>query len=524
MLEVDLTRLKYAPVLAESLPTTHLIGDSLTELRYTLRAAAAWDNGCPVLASDVAFTLKLMFCPDLPNEAARARFGFIEDITTTATAPRRFTLVCRGQSLEYLVASGDFPILSEAAIDPRGQLRRYSLRALQRRPVTAPADTVLLDVARRYRAASPDQLPGLLPGCGPYELVAWERDRYLTLRRKTNWWPDAQLQPVPAVLQALPKQLEYVIIPDAATATLALRRGDLDVYPQMPAREYARLQTSPSTSNPLRLYSSLSYSVVMAGFNTRQPVLADALTRQALSHCFDAAGLLEATQMGAGTRTVGILSPANRINYNDSLALIPFDLKRAAALLRQAGWQRGPEADAGWVRAVANRPRQQLALRVRYRAEETLFATVALQFQAAAAKIGVPVTLLPTESGTFSSSVHTGDFDVYVRMLNGNPFMFNFTPIFHSEAIGAGNTTGFDTPASDHLIEAITTAETEQRRAHLLRRFQALMQREMPVVPLFFLPNRVAASSSLTGLQVSSLKPGYAVKTLVRAPQPSPAP
>ena len=47
----------------------------------------------------------------------------------------------------------------------------------------------------------------------------------------------------------------------------------------------------------------------MAGFNTRRPALADALTRRALSRCFDAAGLMQATQLGAGQRTVGIISP-----------------------------------------------------------------------------------------------------------------------------------------------------------------------------------------------------------------------
>ena len=160
---------------------------------------------------------------------------------------------------------------------------------------------------------------------------------------------------------------------------------------------------------------------------------------------------------------------------------------------------------------------------MRYRAEETLFATVALQFQAATAQLGIPVTLQPTESGTFSAAMQAGDFDVYVRLLKGNPFMFNFTPIFHSLGIGAGNTTGFSTPASDRLIEAIAAADTEQHRARLLRQFQDLMQREVPVVPLFFLPNRVAASRRLTGLQISSIKPGYSVTTIERTP-PAPAP
>ncbi|MFC7667153.1 ABC transporter substrate-binding protein [Hymenobacter humi] len=127
-----------------------------------------------------------------------------------------------------------------------------------------------------------------------------------------------------------PSRLDFVIIPDAATATLALRRGDVDVFPQVPAREFARLRASPAASSALNFYSAASYDVVTAGFNTRRPALADSLTRRALSQCFDAAGLLKATQMGGGQRTVGIISPTESVIYNDSLALTPFDPQGAA--------------------------------------------------------------------------------------------------------------------------------------------------------------------------------------------------
>jgi len=59
LLQVDFSTGTYSPALAESLPLVHLVGDSLTELRYELRRAATWDDGRPVLASDVAFSLKL---------------------------------------------------------------------------------------------------------------------------------------------------------------------------------------------------------------------------------------------------------------------------------------------------------------------------------------------------------------------------------------------------------------------------------------------------------------------------------
>ena len=492
-------------------------------LRYRLRQAATWDNGRPVLASDVAFTLKLMFCPGLPAETTQARFDFIREVRPDAADDRRFVLVCRGQSFEYVQASGDFPILPEATLDPEGDLRRFSLAQVKHRPLAAPVDSALRAVAQRYVAADPARFPGHLPGCGPYELERWERDRYLRFRRKPHWWADA-LRPAPLVLRARPQELDYIIIPDAATATLALRRGDLDVFPQMPAREFARLQASPTTRDALQFYTTPSYDVLTAGFNTRRPALADALTRRALSRCFDAGALLRATQLGGGQRTVGIISPLDRLNYNDSLAPVPFDPAGAARLLRQAGWQRNGPAGPGWTRRGPGSARQQLQLTMRYRATESLFATAALQFRAAAAGLGIPVRLLPTESGAFTMALEAGDFDLYVRVLKGNPFLFNFTPLLHSLGVGAGNSTGFSTPASDRLIDAIARAGSQAQRARLLRRFQALMQAEAPMVPLFFLANRVAADRRLTGLHVSPLKPGYSAATIERAPAPPPTP
>ena len=520
LLQADLSTQKIAPALAEALPAVQLEGDSLMRLRYGIRPAAAWDDGRPVLASDVAFTLKLMFCPGVPNEMARRQYRFIQAVLADPQDPRRFSFVCKGQALDYMKASGDFFILSEAALDPRGQLRRFTLAELQKRPATAPPDSALRAVAGRYAAADPGQWPAHLPGCGPYQLVKWEKDRYLTLRRKPHWWAD-KVRPTPFVLQARPPQLEYVVIPDAAAATLALRRGDLDIYPQMPTSAFARLRASAASQATLQFYSTSSYDVVTVGFNTRRPRLADALTRQALTRCFDAKGLLNATERGGGQAAVGFVSPNDRINYNDSLAPLPFDPSSAAALLGRAGWRRGT-AEAGWFRPGPQGEKQQLRLTMRYRAEEALFGTIALQFQAAAAGIDVPVALQPTESGAFSEALAKGDFDVYVRVLRGNPFMFNFMPLLHSEAAGAGNTSGYTNPEADRLLEAIAGAENLAQRAVLLRRFQTLMQREVPMVPLFFLANRIAASRRLTGLHVSSLKPGYTVTAIEQASDASP--
>ncbi|WP_035557432.1 ABC transporter substrate-binding protein [Hymenobacter sp. IS2118] len=519
LLQGDFSTEAIAPALAETLPAMELVGDSLTRIMYRIRPAATWDTGQPVLATDVAFTLKLMFCPGVPNEASRLQYGFIQRLIPDPRDPRRFVLECRGQAAEYLLASGDFFILPEAALDPTGELRRFSLTQLQRRAPDAPA-AGLAAVAQRYRALP----PGKVPGCGPYQLKSWQKDRYLTFSRKPDWWGQ-RLRPQPLVLQARSPNLAFVIIPDANTASLALQRGDVDIFPQIPAREFARLRKAATTAPGLSFNSVPSYDVVVAGFNTRQPALADALTRRALSHCFNTAGLLQATQLGDGQATVGIISPRSRQNYNDSLTPVAFDLAKAGALMRRAGWRRAPGAAGGWTRTrTGSKQPDQLRLALRYQADEATFATIALQFKAAAASLGIAVTLLPTEAGSLSTALRTSDFDMYVRMLRGNPFMFNFTPLLHSRAVGQSNVTGYSGAASDQLIDAIAAAENPARRAQLLRQFQALMQAEMPWVPLFFLPTRIAASHRLTGLNVSGLKPGFALNAVERSAQPTSTP
>jgi peptide/nickel transport system substrate-binding protein len=105
--------------------------------------------------------------------------------------------------------------------------------------------------------------------------------------------------------------------------------------------------------------------------------------------------------------------------------------------------------------------------------------------------------------------------------LKGNPFNFNFAPILHSQSVGDGNLTGYSTRASDQLIEAVAVEANPTRKARLLRKLQARLQADAPIVPLFFLPMRIAAARDLTDLHVTGLKPGFAAAAISRAATPS---
>jgi ABC-type transport system substrate-binding protein len=506
LLQIDYQRNAYAPALAQALPHAHWLGDSLALLDYELRETAAWDSGQPVLATDVDFTLKLMQCPGLPNENSRAQFGFIRQVRIDPANPRRFSLLCRSQGQEILTTSGDFSVLPEASLDPGHTLRQFSLATLQDWPAARSPAPAVAALVQRYQQANAARHPNNIPGCGAYRLDKWDTNRQLRFQRKKHWWGDKVL-PTPFVLQAHAQELVYSILPDDASAALALRRHELDIYPQVPARIFRQLQNTAAAQRDFVFYTTPSYDILTVGFNTQRPALLDKRTRQALGCLLDPAGLLAATQLGQGSRTVGLLPPTSPF-YNDSLPLPTYAPAQAGALLRQAGWQRSP--DGQW-RQPGGAP---LALTLRYRAEEATFATVGLQLRAAAAQLGIAITLLPSENSVVTSCLESGDFDLYIRLVKGSPFGVNFAPILHTDAIGTGNFPRFGRTDTDRLLTAISTEGNLSRKQQLLRHFQVMMRDEMPILPLFFLSYRLVASRRLQHVVASGIKPGYAAMAL----------
>ncbi|MCB2407227.1 ABC transporter substrate-binding protein [Hymenobacter lucidus] len=514
LLFVDPSKQQFTPCLAESLPTVAYT-DSLTLLTYRIRPAAVWDNGRPVSARDVAFTLKVMNCPGLPTESNQSQWGFIRDIKLDPKDDRRFTLICAGRSPEYKWSSGDYIILPEYPLDPQGQLRPFSLATLRADTAGDEHHPAIGAFVQRYKQAQLDHHPERLPGCGPYTLESWEPGRYVTFKRKATWWADtlhSDLLP----LQAHPVRLDYQIIPDEATAVLALRRGDIDVYPMMPAKEFQRLRQTKDKEAELQFYTTDSYKMITACFNTRQPTLQDKFTRQALSHLFNVPALIQATQQGMAYPSVGLINPNSGRLYNDSLPLTAYDVDAAVGLLQKAGWQR--QSSGNWTRQGHSGQAQQLALSLSYRVGDPAFETIALQLRNTARQIGIPIQPQPLESSLFWEKLRSGSVDMYLFTVTGNPFVYNFAPILHSNSIGAGNYMGFATTSSDRLIEAIAVEEQESRQIKLIRQFQRVLHDEKPLTVLFFLRSRLAAASRLTNLQVSGLRPGYTATAIREKP------
>lgn len=515
LLTVDLEDNKLKPSLASAFPEVER-KDSVTFFHYQLRPEAEWTDGSPVTAQDVAFSLKVLKAPYVRNENIRSQVEFIQDIQLDASNPKRFTLVCKGYTPEMQLLTGDFFILPSHLLDPDNYFEDVPLEVLSRADSTRYNTARIRAVAATCnRLGSPDS-KDLLQGSAGYTLAEWAPGQYIVLKRKESWWGKNTGQ-ARSYLTANPEQINFQIIPDNTTALLALKNGQLDVLDNVPVNEFEQLRQNEDFLKSYDLHTPQGYDLIYAAINARKPKFQDKRTRQAIAYLMDVSGMIRVSQQSYATPTAGPVPPNLTDYYHPSLQPYSYDPAQATALLKAAGWI---QEKGGWYRNL-NGQREDLRIELLYRAGNTMYEQMALIFQQHATKAGIPVTLQPLEGNVYSQKIEQLDFDMHFRGISGNPFVFNFKPLFHTAYAGPGgfNTTGFGTPESDRLLDQINEAETEAEKAKLLHRLQEILHEEAAFLPLYFRKEKIAIHRRFTDAKVSGVRPYYDLSSFMLKPE-----
>jgi peptide/nickel transport system substrate-binding protein len=507
LLVIDLASKEYKPLLVKEIPQAEIKG-AQSFYTFHLREEATWDNGKPITAADVVFSLKVINCPGLKNQRLKSFFEFIKDIRVYGENPKKFTLVCGKFMPDEILQIEQFALLPEYLVDPQGLLLPYSLKELASSTDSLESRPNIKAFVAWFNSDRFTRNKAFLKGSGGYELEQWETGQYVRFRKKQQWWGDKISTALPYVT-AEPQGVNFRIIPDNATALLALRNEQLDVLADVPVAASKQLTTDKAFRENYHLFTPATYDITYIGLNGRTAKLADARTRQALAHLLDVPHILQATQSGFATPTIGPINPSDTPLYNQAIIPYAFNLNKATALLVAAGWEKQGD---GWRQKIKGRW-EPLELTLNYKAGNSEFESIALIFQQAAAKINIPVTLQPLEGLLLTRKLQAHDFDMFLRYLSGNPFFFNFKPILHTEsaAVGGGNYTGFGNPESDRLIDQINQTPDRKAKALLLKRFQQVLHQESNLIFLYFNQDRLAIHKRFTNLKVSGIKPGYDV-------------
>lgn len=294
---------------------------------FKLRQGVQWFDGKPVTADDVVFTLDAAFTQGVQSS--------LPDILTIAGKKIGYRKI-DNYTVEFKTDEPFGPFLRSIgfAVMPKHKLE----------------GTLKAGAAEFNRSWGVNTNPRELVGNGPFVMHSYVPGQRILFTRNTKYWRvDKKGNRLPYLTR-----LVVEIVPNQDAGRLKFLAKETDSYGARP-REYAELRGQQQAGNftifdgpPTFTTEFLVFNQNPAGF--REPAAARKLAwfqnvkfRQAVSHAIDRDAIVRQVYAGRATAQFGPISPANKFFYNANTRKYPYDLARAEALLREAGFTKGAD-------------------------------------------------------------------------------------------------------------------------------------------------------------------------------------
>ena len=457
-------RNEYVPELAERIPTQANGDISRDGLRitYHLRRNVKWQDGAPFTADDVIYTWRQILNP---RNLVVSRLGY--DIIARIDKRDDATIdVHLKKPFSPFVATFFTMSNHSDAILPKHLLQNYP--DINRVPYN-----------------------GLPVGTGPFRMARYDRGSQIVFEANPLYW------------RGRPKleRIVYRMVDSDTTMLTLLRTHEIDFYYRASETLVPSLRSIPGT----RLLVAPFTRFADLGLNAGNPILADRRVRQALAYGTDRKEIIDKV-------TQGMALPANSTQpefswaYNPEVARYPYDPKRAAALLDEAGWRAG---------ADGTRRKNGVPLHldmIGFTGSSTAANTqVLVQHQWAGLGIDVSIKNFPSSQlyATLGSGgiEQAGKFDVvFENWANGTDpdqsILFRCTM-----APPAGwNVYHFCSKDVDAAEAAALVEYDQEKRKALYAREQAILAAELPIIMLWYQQQIDVVNTDFKGY-----KPAHAV-------------
>lgn len=325
---------------------------SANKLVYTIaiRPGMEFSNGAPVTAADFAYTFSRICDPATKSPVvgfwtivagcsayASAPSGYVSGIKPLSTDSLQITLTQPDAAFVYVLA------MPHASVIPTG--------------------------TGAQQAQSP-------LGSGPYELSSYTPGQAIVLKRNPHYW-DTTLPYTDGVNEKLGVSPQVQL--------LELEKGQLDLMGDaLPNSSYLSVENSPTMKK--ELVQSQGLDTYYLTLNTKMKPFNNPLVREAVSYAINRKSLLKYVN-GQGTAATGFIPPGVT-GYAKTNMVNPLNVKKAKALLKQAGYPNGLSTSMySW----NTQPWTNL--------------DTALQQQLAA--VGIKLTIHPIQQSTFFSLAAT---------------------------------------------------------------------------------------------------------------------
>ena len=268
----------YEPDLAESY---EMVSD--TQWKFTLRGNAAFSDGTPVTAADVAASL------DALHESAVVGAKVAWLASTEVVDDQTILINTDGPAATILLDLSNIGFIVPAKLLQEG----YNFNE-------APV------------------------GSGPYTLKEWVRGDHLTFEANENYYLADQ---IPAI-----KTVVYRIIPEGISRTIALQNGEIDYLYDPQASDISTLQATDG----INVYVADCASPFYMTFNMNKPILQDINIRKAIAMAINREN---ASLAGTGGLSKPLFSrfPMGLLGSSDAKA-VSYDPETAKQLIADSGY------------------------------------------------------------------------------------------------------------------------------------------------------------------------------------------
>jgi len=492
---------------------------------FRLRSQARFHNGAPVLAEDVRHSFETLTGPHV-SPAYRTLLADVAGVEVLDSRTVRFHFRVPNRELPLVV--GGLPIFSRAwgdSIDPRtGQRKTF--------------DQVVTDIPI---------------GSGPYRIGPVKFGRDITYVRDPNYW--ARDLPVRRG-QFNFDRITVKIYKDNTARLEALKAGEFDLMRFFSAGDWARRVNGKRFDSGELVKGEFRHHLP-TGFqsyvlNTRRPPLDDIRVRQALELALDFEWMNDRLFYGSYQRVRGlfgntacaargepdaaqrallqpwrsqlpeaVFGPMAEPPRTDGPQGLRDNLKRAQALLHQAGWT----FRDGALRNAEGRP-----LVLEYLDSNEAGVRVVTPWARNLARIGVELRFRSVDFALYQQRLRTFDFDIVSLAFQGTHHPgAEYADLFGSEAArtpDSGNFTGIANPAVDDLIQRMVQASDEPSYLAACRALERVIAHSHVLIPQWSAPTHRLAYNAWRLAHPPEMPPyasgeGWAISTWWARPAPA---
>ncbi len=314
-------------------------------------------------------------------------------------------------------------------------------------------------------------------GTGPYYLKEWKVGESMTFAKNPYYW-EAGLPIADSII--------FNVVADDNTRIMQLQSGEVDAITEVPANRLSELNGMEAIT-VLSFDSTESRHITM---NNSVPALSDPNVRMALLMATDRESIIQAVYYGNATISTGLIGPAQPY-YNDSLEAVAYDLEGAKELLAGTDYAEGFD----------------ISLQIRSGNTNELQEATMLKEQWA--KLGVNVNIEQLDASTVSDNWYSMGFEMMFTSLTSDTADTNqfATGLCIADLKDCYHTlwTGDKQKQAEELAVLAGKEMDTEKRAEMYDELQKIAAEENPILPLYYVPFRVATRSDISGFVQSPL-------------------